>query len=240
MPEREVDDRPDLPYGTSDRYLGAQGLAYHRQKFADEASGTFFASSKFNALVCSEDTVLDFGAGVGDALAGLSCRRRIAVEINPASRTRCAERGLETYADLSEVPVGLIDLIITNHCLEHVPYPIEALRQLRLRLKPEGRLAVCVPINDWRMQRRYDPRDQNHHLHTWTPQLLGNTLREAGFLVDPKAISIMNRTRPGRFSRSLYRLLPPRLFMAVCRLWAVMVRRRELFAVVSVRPDSSS
>ena len=41
-----------------------------------------------------------------------------------------------------------------------------------------------LPIEDFREKRNqeWDANDPNHHLHTWTPLLFGNTLAEAGFI----------------------------------------------------------
>jgi 2-polyprenyl-3-methyl-5-hydroxy-6-metoxy-1,4-benzoquinol methylase len=51
------------------------------------------------------------------------------------------------------------DVAITNHALEHIPFPIEALRQLKTKIKPGGALVICLPMEDWRVQSRYTPED---------------------------------------------------------------------------------
>ena len=93
-------------------------------------------------------------------------------------------------------------------------------------------------IDDWRNHRRFDPRDADHHLHTWTVQLLGNSLVAAGFIVGSGDIEVKTRTRPGRLTAPLFRFLPHALFNVVCQVWAVPTRRRELFAVVRPNPDA--
>ena len=138
--------------------------------------------------------------------------------------------GLECYQDLRLVPRAVADVVISNHALEHVPYPIEALREVRRILKPGGLVAIVVPIDDWRTQRKDDPRDINHHLYTWTPHLLGKCLREVGF--DPQSMLLRVLTHawfPG-WSRA-YAVLPASVFDLLCRLFAIIKRRRSLMAI---------
>jgi SAM-dependent methyltransferase len=173
---------------------------------------------------------VDFGCGGGDLLRALECSGRIGVEINPIARQHASGMGIDCYADLAKIPDEVADVVISNHALEHIPCPIEALRQLRCKLKPDGILALSVPIDDWRSQRSYDPDDRNHHLYTWTAQLLGNLLQEAGFFVQARDISVRTHAWP-RYYPLLYTRLPLRWFNAVCTIWAMVTRRRQLFAV---------
>ncbi|HEX5215391.1 MAG TPA: class I SAM-dependent methyltransferase [Vicinamibacterales bacterium] len=204
--------RPE--YGASDHYLGDKGKEY----FSWQDGGALFAGKinahKFRDLIKPSDTVLDFGCGGGGLLANLSCARKVGVEINPAAREVARSRGIECYAAISDVPDAMADVIVSDHALEHVPFPIAALRELRGKLKSDGVLSICVPIDNWRHQNKYNPDDQNHHLHTWTAQLLGNTLFEAGFQV----VSIHSRifAWPGGWTVAAYGRLPYALFRAIC------------------------
>ncbi|MFN0313863.1 MAG: class I SAM-dependent methyltransferase [Burkholderiales bacterium] len=213
-PETEQLASQHPSYGTSDHYLGEKGASY----FAWQGGGGLFGgrinAHKFADLVRPDSTVLDFGCGGGFLLKNLHCHRRLGVEINPAARQHAATLGIECYATTHDVPDGIVDLVITDHALEHVPYPIGALEDLRKKIKPGGRLALCVPINNWREDRIYNPEDQNHHLHTWTPQLMGNTLAEAGFVVDSVYARIF--AWPGRWTVACYGRLPYSWFKAIC------------------------
>ena len=227
-------------YGSSVHYLGREGEDYfHRYGRLGAINGEINAH-KFRHLVQQTDTVLDFGCGGGDLLRALDCSRRIGVEINPAARRHCAESGIECYEDLTAIADNVADIVISNHVLEHVPYPIEALRQLRSKLKPGGTLTICVPIDDWRSQKRYGPEDRNHHLHTWTVPLLGHSLSEAGFSVED--ITMVTHAWP-RGYQHLYRRLPLFWFNLACTAWAALTRRRQLLAVARParkRPGISS
>lgn len=231
-------EKAGLPsYGTSLHYLGERGAEY----FAWQKGGGQFAgrinSHKFCHLVEPRHTIVDFGCGGGFLLKNLHCARRIGIEINPAARQQAAELGIETYSSAEDLPDAVADIILSDHALEHIPYPIGALQSLRPKLKPGGTLALCVPIDNWRHQRRFTSCDPNHHLHTWTPQLLGNSLVEAGYEV----VSIYARISawPGRLTVAAYGRLPYWGFRTVCYLYGCVTGKGwEILA--TARPTGHS
>lgn len=206
---------PSLPaYGTSDHYLGDKGQEYWKWQSGGGLFGARINSHKFRHRIRPSDTVIDFGCGGGFLLSVLDCRRKIGVEINPFAREHAISLGIECYSKVSEVPDAIADLIVSDYALEHVPYPIGVLAELREKLKPEGMLALCVPIDNWRHQKKFDCRDPNHHLHTWTPQLLGNTLSDAGY----KVLEIHARVFcwPDSWTVAAYGRLPYWIFRQIC------------------------
>ena len=205
---------PTPSYGTSSHYAGAKGEEYFSWQSAGGAFGALINAHKFRHLVQPSQVVVDFGCGGGFLLKTLDCARRIGIEINPAARAYATAAGIECHATTADVPDGVADLIVSDHALEHVPFPIGLLRELRAKLKPNGLLSICVPIDNWRHQRVVDPHDRNHHLHTWTPQLLANTLHEAGYEV----IDVHARVFawPGRLTVAAYGRLPFWMFRAIC------------------------
>lgn len=150
-------------------YEGLAGQSYYAWQRRMGLMGGHLEARKFASSVESHDTVLDFGCGSGAMLRWLTCARRVGIDINPAARLEAAAGGVEVYARLAEVPPSSIDVVVSNHALEHVLSPYDVLCQLLRVLVPGGRLVICVPFDDWRTQRIYDPRDINHHLFTWTP-----------------------------------------------------------------------
>jgi len=214
--------------------LGEQGEEYFKWQSGAGHFGARINAHKFEHLVKPSYTVIDFGCGGGFLLAKLDCKRRIGVEINPAARRHAETLGVESFASAEEVSDGIADLIISDHALEHVPFPIGALTTLRQKLKPNGALSICVPIDNWRRDRRYDPADQNHHLHTWTPQLLGNTLFEAGFEVQSVYARIF--AWPGRWTVACYGRLPFPVFRAICFTYGWLTGKGwEILAVAKPR-----
>src|SRR4029450_8428444 len=123
--------------------------------------------SSFKPYVRPTDVLLDFGCAGGNLLAGLPAARRIGVEINDLARAAAIERfGIEAYRTLAEVEPGIVDVVITNHTLEHLASPYEALLQIRPTLKPGGKLVIIVPIDDWRGQKRGGAGGSNPPLFT--------------------------------------------------------------------------
>jgi SAM-dependent methyltransferase len=227
----------DPDYGASDHYLGEKGAEYFAWQRGSGMFGAKINSHKFAHWIRPTDTVIDFGCGGGFLLKTLECGERIGIEINPFAREHAASLGIKCFADASQVPDGVADVIVSDHALEHVPFPIGALRELRKKLKPTGQLALCVPINNWRHDRDYDPNDPNHHLHTWTPQLLGNTLVESGFEVVQVRARIF--AWPGRWTVATYGRLPYWMFRQIC-YWYGLVRGFgwEIIALARPRKDT--
>jgi SAM-dependent methyltransferase len=217
-------------YGTSLHYIADEGSRYLKWQSRFGSINGIIESRKFGQLDLLNSTVLDFGAGTGFLLDALSAKRKIAVEINPHASETMSGRSIECYSSLDAVESGLVDVAISNHCLEHVPYPIQALREIYRVLKPGGILILCVPIDDWRVQKHYKLNDINHHLNTWTPLLLGHSLSEAGFKVVIEDIKIINRAWPPYY----WKLYPyKRTFNVLCFIMSMLTRRRQIMARVS-------
>jgi SAM-dependent methyltransferase len=213
----------------STHYRGAQGATYHRHYQPLAAAFGEVNARKFQRFVGPGDTVVDFGCGPGFTLARLQSGRAIGVEVNDESRRFAESLGIETATSADLLAEESADVVISNHCLEHTLNPLEELRQLHRVLRPGGMIVLYVPVDDWRSrhQRRVDP-DINHHLYAWTPLLLANLLREAGF-ADPDC-RIENRGLPGRATALLLRALPPWLFEQMTVLVALLLKRREIRA----------
>lgn len=214
----------------SSHYLGELGEQYFAYQNAHAEIGGKIEARKFNSFIRDHDSVLDFGCGAGFTLKNLSCKKRLGVEINPAARKLALENGLECYSTLAEVADASADVVISNHALEHVLYPIQALSEIRRTLKPQGVLVLVLPIDDWRTHKRFDPADVDHHLYTWNPLLIGNCLVEAGF--DPVSFQIRVFSHawfPG--FHLAYPRLPAPMFDAICHVYSVLARRRQLIAV---------
>jgi hypothetical protein len=98
-------------------------------------------------------------------------------------------------------------------------------------------LIICVPIDNWRLQLHYDPEDKNHHLYTWTSQLLGNCLFEAGYEV--ARIRYRVHSWPPGWWLALYNRLPFTLFSFTCYIHGVLTGKgRELLAIA--RPNQKN
>jgi SAM-dependent methyltransferase len=218
----------DVP---SEHYRGSLGVRYFEWQNRNAHITGRIEARKFRSHISSGDVVLDFGCGGGHVLGSVKCARRLGVEVNPAARAEAVKQGIECYESLLEVPDGCIDVAISNHALEHVHHPIGVLKELRKKLKGNGILILCLPIDDWRVERHFDPSDINHHLHTWTSQLLGNSLCEAGFQPEKFSIRVLTHAWfPGTVR--VFDRMPERIFDVLCYLYSVLVKRRQLIAAV--------
>ena len=226
--------RPDLLIAGSSHYEGAAGSGYFDWQNKNAAGTAEIEVRKFRTFVKTTDKVLDFGCGGGHVLKNLDCGRRVGVEINPVARRFAQEAGIACFSILTEVEDNFFDVVISNHALEHVPFPIATLKALREKLVPSGLLLVCVPIDDWRRQRHYTRTDVNHHLHTWTPQLLGNSLVEAGFGSEDFSIKVYAHAWIPN-TAVMYRRLPRAGFDFLCRIFAVLSKQRQLLVVAKRR-----
>jgi len=189
---------------------------------------------KFQPHVRASDTVLDFGCGGGFLLEGLTADRKIGIEPAPDARAHAASLGLTVFASTAEVPTDSVDVVISNHALEHAARPLDELSDLLRVLRPRGRLVLVVPIDDWRAQKRRVSNDPNNHLYTWTPLLLGNLLEDAGFEVVSARV-LTHAWRPSFLPLSRY--LPTFLFKSVAWSYAVLLRRRQIHAIALKRAD---
>lgn len=221
-------------YGQSHRYEKVEGEEYFAYQNQWGSLSGKLNTWKFTPHLLTTDHVLDFGCGGGWLLSELRVAKKYGIEPNPAARGCCLKLGIEAFASIEEMPSGLcFDVIISHHALEHVPYPIEALRELGQRLKIGGKLVIVLPIDDWRAQRDFSGKDIDHHLHTWTPRLLANTLAEAGFSTE-RAQVITDAWPPSvdRVSK-----LPRPLFRGVCFFWSILRHRRQLLAIARAKGD---
>jgi SAM-dependent methyltransferase len=212
-------------------YTGEAGRRYfaYQSQFG-ELAGRIVAR-KLATHIRPSDVVLDFGCGDGSVLKSLTCRQRLGVDVNSVARQAAERNGIICFDTLDGIGPTSVDVAISHHSLEHVPSPLLTLREIQSKLKPGGRLLIVVPIDDWRVQRAYDPTDINHHLYTWTPNLLGHLLYEAGF--DTKTLS----TRIGingwcRIFPLWYGKVPRLCLSLLLRAWCVVRKTREIYGVV--------
>ncbi|CAN2169745.1 SmtA SAM-dependent methyltransferases [Candidatus Nanopelagicaceae bacterium] len=220
----------DPVYGSSTHYSGDAGVEYFAWQDASGEINGKINSRKFKSFIVGDEVILDFGCGGGHLINSLSASEKIGVEINPIARESAARFCKIVHGSIEEVKSESIDVVISNHALEHVPYPIRALSEILRVLKPGGKLILCVPIDDWRTQRQYLTTDINHHLNTWTPQLLGNSLSEAGFDLAGARISIYTHAW---FPHYLKYWKFEFIFDLICRFYSIKMRRRQIIAVVN-------
>jgi hypothetical protein len=170
--------------------------------------------------------------GGGFLLKVLKAEKKVGVEINASARG-CANRlGIEALSTLKEVK-GRYDKVISSHTLEHIPNPVEAVSQLKTKLRDGmSRIILLLPLDDWRApgNREFDPSDANMHLHTWTPQLIGNVFRAC----DLKTYSVEVITHAWPPYKFQLWNLHPSLFHWVAYFWSLRMKKRQLLAIAGL------
>lgn len=143
----------------------------------------------YEQYASSESTCVDFGCGSGTVLQNLKCKKKLGIEVNPHAQEGARNRSINVVSTVAEVPDGFADLIVSNHALEHTPYPLETLAHLRKKIRSRGKLVLCVPglideKNYHEAHKHDDPNvDQHNHLYAWSPRNLANLLVAAGYQV---------------------------------------------------------
>lgn len=153
-------------------------LAYDRARFSKE----------LDQLGPPRGRLCDVGAATGVFVRMARARGWDAVGVEPSSEARAIALRYETelLSDIAELqgsdPVRVLTM---HHVLEHLPAPVEQLRQLTSVMASDSLLLVEVPC--WRsIERRVsgatwvDLRPEQHLWH-FTPTTLRRVLQEAGF-----------------------------------------------------------
>jgi cyclopropane fatty-acyl-phospholipid synthase-like methyltransferase len=191
-------------------------------------------NSKFYIPFLNKDMhVLDFGCGNGSLAKAIEpyVVSIEGLEINEYPRTIATTQGLNVYSSIEQLSgVRKYDAIISNHVLEHIPNVIETLSLLREHLNPGGLFITMLPIDDYReaTNKRWNPKNMDRHLHTWTPLLLGNTFTEAGF--SPISISVVSHAWSHRF----FFLGDTFLQSLTCKALSIILKRRQILAVCKI------
>jgi len=177
---------------------------------------------KFTKSVNKYFVVLDFGCGGGYLLNELDCQKKIGIEPNPIARREAAKNGIEVYKDTEDCLMNYknkVDLIISNHALEHTFTPLTELKKLRDLLKDGGKIHFVVPCEH--VSYKYKPeKDKNNHLYSWSPMNLGNLFNEAGFnVIYSKALI----HKWPRYYRWFAKLGWP-FFHLICRIYGHLAR----------------
>ena len=134
----------------------------------------------YKKFISENDTVLDFGCGGGFLLKNLSCKNKIGVELNPVARNYCiSSNKINCFEDIDQVHNESIDVIISNHCLEHTVSPCDIINKMYDKLKIGGKIIIVVPLDSFNY--KWVPNDVNNHLYSFSQMNLGNLLQGSNF-----------------------------------------------------------
>ena len=142
---------------------------------------------------CPPGRLLDFGAGQGvlvhqairrgwDAY-GMELDKNLVAGANEYwGDERLWSEPLEIILERHR---GQFDAVISTSVFEHLSYPLEMLKSLRLLLRPGGTLLIAVPNLDCykERQQRGVTLDPTAHLYYFTGATLTRMIQDAGFVV---------------------------------------------------------
>lgn len=135
-------------------------------------------------------SLLEVGFGSGTFLAYMQARgwRVQGCDISPSVCRRAADRwSVSTHCGgVASLPRDVrYDVVVMNHILEHVQYPLEMLEEIRARMNPRAHLHVAVPnYACWEAGLRGWIGYQPYHFTYFTPATLGEALIRAGFHIE--------------------------------------------------------
>ena len=139
---------------------------------------------------------LDVGCSAGYVLAAAKRLglEPVGVDISKFAVELCREKGFRAeLGSLSDVPLSndAVDIVTLKHTLEHVPDPLDGLREMLRVLRPGGALLIVVPDADkWKIalmprlgrDLRPELRGWQHHVY-FSKKNLRLALERVGFEV---------------------------------------------------------
>jgi SAM-dependent methyltransferase len=140
----------------------------------------------FQQFVPLDSVVMDLGCGYGEFINHVRCRRKLAMDLNPQSRTHLTPDVELLSQDCSmrwPLADGSLDVVFSSNFFEHLPDKL-ALRQTLLEaarcLKPGGRLIALGPNIKYVHGAYWDFWD---HFLCLTEMSLGEALENNGYCV---------------------------------------------------------
>lgn len=178
----------------------------------------------FQRYVRATDTLMDIGAGYCEFINAISCKKKIAVDINPDTKHFAASGVTVLSTNANNIPAaynGRIDVIFLSNFLEHLESKEEVLRlltRITLLLAPGGKLILLQPNIDLVHEHYWDFFD---HTVVFNTSNIREVLNLTGFTIDTFIIRFLPYTTAhshvpiSPLLISLYLFLPPFL-----RIWA--------------------
>jgi len=211
-------------------YIGQTGTEYYDMR-KDRRSDFVQTrrASHFQPHIKPDDSVLDFGCGTGSVLAQIKCGKRIGIEVNPPSVEEAKANGIQIFNETSAVENNSIDIVISNHALEHTLNPAEQISAITDVLKTGGRAILVVPAENPSSASfcRWKKHDPDQHIYSWTPLSFGNLIMQCGLEVESSI------RRPIGYSKYIEPLanIHEGLFQCARRCVAFMLGRYEIVCI---------
>ena len=211
-------------------YTGEKGQEYYDMRAARRTN--FLQkrrASHFQPFVKPTDVVLDFGCGTGGVLSNLECQKKIGIEVNEPSANEAREAGLDVFGGFQDIEDNSIDIVISNHALEHVLDPAYQVKEINRVLKSGGKAILVVPAESPSFYRfsKWKKNDPDRHIFSWTPLSFGNLISQCGFGVEK------SYRRPIGYSKYIEFLADKNesAFQIARRIVAFLLQRYEIVCI---------
>lgn len=170
----------------------------------------------FQKFISPDDVVLDLAAGYCEFINNVTCKKKIAVDLNKTTNKK-ATRDVKVYNTLStRLPKELsnsVDVVFTSNFFEHLDSKdelLDTLAELRRVLKKDGKLMVLQPNIRLVGNRYWDYID---HTLPLTEKSLSEALELSGFKLTLQKTRFLPYTANSKlpinaFLIRLYLLLP--------------------------------
>jgi SAM-dependent methyltransferase len=139
----------------------------------------------FQRFVKSDDCVLELGAGYGNFINHIRCRRRIAVDLWPGMLEHL-QPGVEGHVgpvtDLGAIEDSSVDFVFASNLFEHLPQSefAKTLACLRTKMKTGATLNILQPNYRFAYREYFDDYT---HLSMYSDRSLPDFLEVNGFRV---------------------------------------------------------
>lgn len=199
-----------IDFGGGEEYYDEAYFAFQQKlgKF-----GGKIKAKMFQPYITKDMTVVEFGSGGGYLLDCLNAKEKIGIEINDSARKAAKEIGIDSVKNISDVPDDYADIIISSSVLEHVENPLGVLRELRNKIKENGKIVFHVPNES--CETEYCRSEINNHLYTWNCLTIGNLFKAAGYFV--YSVERVQEVWPKHFFE-IEEEVSPQLFETLCKI----------------------
>jgi SAM-dependent methyltransferase len=139
----------------------------------------------FQRFVGATDCVLDLGAGYGDFVNHIRCRRRIAVDLWPGMLEHL-QPGVEGHVgpvtELGAIEDSSVDFVLASNLFEHLPQSefAKTLAALRAKMKTGATLNILQPNYRFAYREYFDDYT---HVSVYSDRSLADFLEVNGFRV---------------------------------------------------------
>lgn len=141
----------------------------------------------FNKYIDREASVLDVGAGYCEFINNISCKRKIALDLNPDVKKYAnedVEIVNESCFDIKSIKDNSIDRVFMSNFLEHMKNKqeiVDVITEAKRILKKEGKILILQPNIKYCGPKYWDFFD--HHTPL-TDTSLAEVLESSGFVVE--------------------------------------------------------